>query len=186
MRATTKTVGHSRATAKPAALDSPHGPGADDIEAFGQIFVHLLHSTGRTRQQLIAAAKHDVEWSAALIMSCVLHEGPVRASVLADALQSDPSTISRRVASLVKDGLLERLADPVDGRASLLGLTPKGRAALNEHIRARNEHLARMLADWSDRDLQRFTTLLRRFAQDYERYRPNLVPGKVVASGEEP
>ena len=57
------------------------------------------------------------------MLKCLQTEGPLRAGALADCLQSDPSTVSRQVAALVKDGLLERRADPDDGRASLLVLT---------------------------------------------------------------
>ena len=72
---------------------------------------------------MLAAAAHDVEWSAHVLLRCLAHEGPMRAGALAEMLQSDPSTVSRQVAALVKDGLLERQADPADGRASLLVLT---------------------------------------------------------------
>ncbi|MEM9517554.1 MAG: MarR family winged helix-turn-helix transcriptional regulator [Actinomycetota bacterium] len=41
-----------------------------------------------------------------------------------------PSHMSRRVERAVGDGLVERLADPDDRRASLIGLTDHGRAQL--------------------------------------------------------
>ena len=43
---------------------------------------------------------------------------------LAAAVHSDPSTVSRQVAALVRAGLIERQADPEDGRASVLVPTP--------------------------------------------------------------
>ena len=73
---------------------------------------------------------------------CVHNEGPMRAGALAECLQSDPSTVSRQVAALVKDGLLERRADPADGRASLLVLTAKADAVLAEHDRIRLDYFA--------------------------------------------
>ncbi len=146
----------------------------EDIAAFADTFSRLTRASVRMRQQFLAAAKHNVEWSASVIITCVTNEGPLRASALAEAVQSDPSTISRQVATLVKDGLLERRADPVDGRASLLVITPKGEAAYRAQMEMRNEHFAAMLTGWSERDLRRLTVLLHRFTDAYDKYRPHL------------
>ena len=43
--------------------------------------------------------------------------GPQRSGALAEAVHSDPSTISRQVAHLVRLGLVERTADPEDREA---------------------------------------------------------------------
>jgi DNA-binding MarR family transcriptional regulator len=157
----------------------------EDVAAFSETFSRLMRSAMRTRQQFLAAAKHNVEWSASVIINCVACGGPIRTTAIAEVVQSDPSTVSRQVASLVNEGLLERRADPVDGRASLLVITPKGEAAYREIEGVRNEHFAGMLSGWSERDLRRFTALLRRFTDDYETYRPQFFAVKNAASGEE-
>jgi hypothetical protein len=59
-------------------------------------------------------------------------DGPRRAGALADAVHSDPSTISRQIGHLVKLGYVERTADPEDGRATLLAATDEGRRVLEE------------------------------------------------------
>jgi DNA-binding MarR family transcriptional regulator len=151
-----------------------------DIAAFSAEFIRLM----RARQRALAAAKDNVRWAASVIISCVAN-GPLRASALAENVQSDPSTISRQVAALVREGLLERRADPVDGRASLLVTTPKGDAAHREQIGMRTRHFARMLADWDERDVRQFTALLRRFTDDFERYGPQFHPGKDQTNAEE-
>ena len=172
-----------RKVASTAATESSLA--AEDIAAFADAFTKLTRSSVRTRQQFLAAAKHNVEWSASVIISYVVHEGPLRASALAETVQSDPSTISRQVATLVKDGLLERRADPVDGRASLLVATAKGHAAYRAQVEMRNEHFAEMLASWGERDLRRFTALLRRFTDDYDKYRPHLFDERDAVTDEE-
>ena len=139
-----------------------------DVVAVSDQFVRLMRTFNKARARMLAAAAHDVEWSAHMVLKCVEHEGPLRASAIADVLHSDPSTVSRQVASLVKDGLLERRADPDDGRASLLALTPKADTVLAEHDRIRLDYFARMLDGWSDTDLRRFAGLLDRFTQAYE------------------
>jgi DNA-binding MarR family transcriptional regulator len=111
---------------------------------------------------------HDVEWSAHLLLKTLSVEGPMRSSALAERIESDPSTVSRQVASLVKDGLLERRADPGDGRACLLVPTDRAAAVISEHNEIRLEHFGRMLAGWSEDDLRRFAGLLERFTADFE------------------
>src|SRR5664279_3483631 len=108
--------------AHPAATEQPS---REDVVAVADTFMSLMRSFNRAKARMLAAAQHDVEWSAHMVLRCLANDGPMRSSALADCLQSDPSTISRQVAAMVKDGLLERRADPEDGRASLLVLTPK-------------------------------------------------------------
>src|ERR1700761_4947179 len=91
------------------------------------------------KSPLLALARDDADWSAHLLITRLAAEGPVRASELAEKVQADPSTVSRQVASLVKSGYVERRADPVDGRASLLVLTDRGQEFYAEHLRLRNE-----------------------------------------------
>jgi DNA-binding MarR family transcriptional regulator len=130
--------------------------------------VELMRSFHRAKTRYLAMAEHDVEWSSQVILRQVAHNGPMRASAIADYLHSDPSTVSRQVATMVKEGLLERRADPEDGRASILALTPKADAVIAEHENLRRAHFAEMLSNWTERDLSRFATLLRRFTEDFE------------------
>jgi DNA-binding MarR family transcriptional regulator len=78
----------------------------------------------------------------------------------------DPSTVSRSVAALVRLGLVRRLADPADGRASLLALTASGRTALDETHRWYDELLAGALHEWTPRELADFAAMLHRFSTD--------------------
>jgi DNA-binding MarR family transcriptional regulator len=117
---------------------------------------------------MLAAAAADVEWSAHVVLRQISVDGPMRAATLAEALQSDPSTVSRQVAPLVQRGLLERRADPDDGRASLLVLTDKGHALMAEHDQVRLARFAEMLSGWTDSELSEFAELLARFTTAYE------------------
>jgi len=78
----------------------------------------------------------------------------------------DPSTVSRAVAALVRSGLVARTADPADGRASVLTVTPLGRQALDEFNRLADERLAGALRHWSPEDIAVLAALLRRFSAD--------------------
>jgi DNA-binding MarR family transcriptional regulator len=78
----------------------------------------------------------------------------------------DPSTISRAVAALVRTGLVARTADPTDGRASRLVMTPRGREVLEDVMGWYDDLLAEALHDWSADDLNSLAALLERFAGD--------------------
>jgi DNA-binding MarR family transcriptional regulator len=139
-----------------------------DVAEVADTFVSLMRSFVRARTRFLAAAAHDVDWAAHIVLKTLATAGPMRASDLAGCIQSDPSTVSRQVAALVKEGLVERQADPADGRASLLALTPRAASVIAEHDEVRLRHFADMLEDWSERDLRRFSSLLRRFTATFD------------------
>ena len=56
-------------------------------------------------------------------------EGPQRPGALGRRLGISPSTVSRNLGLLEERGLIERVADPRDGRASRVRLTRRGRSA---------------------------------------------------------
>jgi DNA-binding MarR family transcriptional regulator len=153
-------------TAGSVQVDTGARPSVGEV---ADTVVQLMRSLQRAKARYLALARHDVEWSAQLILRQIAHHGPMRTGAIAECMQSDPSTISRQVAAMVKDGLLERRADPEDGRASILALTDKADAVIAEHERLRHTHFEDLLADWTERDLSRFATLLRRFAADLDK-----------------
>ncbi len=103
------------------------------------------------------------------------HLGPRRASDLAEQLCADPSTVSRQVAHLVKGGLVERQADPDDGRASILVPTELGRAKVREHSQRRGAALKPVIADWSAQDRADFLRLITKFTEGIEAHREELI-----------
>jgi DNA-binding MarR family transcriptional regulator len=155
-------------------------PPRAEVAAVADQFIAMMRTLKKARARMVAAAAHDVDWSSQLVLRYIASEGQMRASDLAEHLESDPSTVSRQVAALVKDGLLERRADPADGRASLLALTPEARTVLAEHDRIRLEHFALALDGWSDSDLHRFAGLLRRFTEAYEATTGNWINDRIA------
>lgn len=99
----------------------------------------------------------------------LLCDGPMRSGALAEAVHSDASTVSRQVAALVERGLIERAADPVDGRATVLTVTEAGRASAQEIRRRRHDNIAAVTSEWSDAERTEFARLLGRFVTDFER-----------------
>jgi DNA-binding MarR family transcriptional regulator len=93
---------------------------------------------------------------------------PVRQGALADVMHADPSTVSRHVAALVDRGLVRRVADESDGRASRLVITDAGHTALQDLCAEREAHLDSVTADWDADDLAAFTRLFGRLIDDLE------------------
>jgi DNA-binding MarR family transcriptional regulator len=141
----------------------------DQVATVADNIVALMCSLGRAKTRMMTRGPDDVEWSAQVLLRRLARRGPMRASELAGWLHADPSTVSRQVAALVRAGLLERRADPEDGRASILALTPKADDLVAAHEQRRAEHFAALLAGWSGDDLTRFAELLARFTADYEK-----------------
>ncbi len=148
-----------------------------DAAAVGRIsdgLQRLIHLSNRLKAQAIARAQHDVEWSSNMTIAVLAHHGPMRSSALAEALSADPSSVSRTVAALVADGMIERRPDPSDGRASLLVPTDKAHEVLQRHREVRDSHFGRVVSGWNERDLDDFARLLNRFTDDFETYKYNL------------
>jgi DNA-binding MarR family transcriptional regulator len=124
-------------------------------------FMRLVHAL-KTQ-----AAKNDSGDRAALVLLFPLvRMGPLRQGALAELVHADPSTVSRHVAALVERGLVQRVADESDGRASRLHVTDAGHAALDALRRDRENHFAQVTARWDTDDLATLTTLLGRFLDD--------------------
>lgn len=91
-------------------------------------------------------------------------EGALRLGALGRRLGITPSTLTRNLARLEQSGRVERITDPEDGRASLVGLTREGVAAAARIERMEEEFareiLERLPADRRSRALDGLADLL--------------------------
>lgn len=86
-----------------------------------------------------------------------------RPKALAEELGVNPSSVTRRIQALVKDGWLEAASDQSDGRSSLLRLTERGEAALQAFLERSVTVIRELLADWPEDDLRHLAELLPRY-----------------------
>lgn len=142
-----------------------------DVDALSQELVRLVRLVDRTRADCATRCGEGLERAAYLLLARLVAEGPQRLSVLAEAVHSDLSTVSRQVAQLVALELVQRHPDPRDGRAARLTATEAGQRVFDEHRRIRNQHTAAVLAGWPAQDVQRLVALLDRLNTDFETYR---------------
>lgn len=159
--------GHHETTAPP--VDSQVEP---DVDLADQI-IRLVRTWSSLKAKMVSTVDPDVGTLFLLIR--MIKDGPTRAKDLAEATSADQSTISRQVAALVKAGLIERQADPDDGRASILVPTPSGRAKVDDHFANRGRALEPLVADWAAAEREQFVHLLRRFNVNLDARRDEVV-----------
>jgi DNA-binding MarR family transcriptional regulator len=152
----------------------------DAVASVTESFIDLQRTVRRSKARLLAAAGNDVESATHLLLHTVESEGPMRASALAASVHADLSTVSRQVAALVGRGLLERRADQVDGRASLLAVTGAGRVAIAEHEQGRQAFFDDVLTGWSTRELRQFAQQMERFTAAYDHVHSAVVSRRAV------
>jgi DNA-binding MarR family transcriptional regulator len=134
-------------------------------EAFGRLEreIALLLRRARVISQRLSGELHpDLDGSAYGLLALLQDLGPLRAGDLVTRLGQDKSTVSRQVAKLVELGLVDRTADPVDGRAQVLAASQEGTARLARIRAARRSRWAADLADWPTEDVATLAELLAR------------------------
>ena len=157
---------------------APTDPGEVDAadgtnDALAGAVLDLLHKYNGIKARMVSGPEADQ--SPVFLLAKLVLGGPKRSGELAAALCADPSTVSRQAAALVKAGLVERQADPEDGRASLLVPTEAGLQRVEQHRERRGTAIAPVVQDWSADDRATFLRLLRRYSAGVETHRDAIV-----------
>jgi DNA-binding MarR family transcriptional regulator len=113
--------------------------------------------------------QHQFSLSQGSVLGRLDREGPQSTSKLAAAERVRPQSMGQTVAELEAQGLVERHADPSDGRSSLIELTVAGRVELREDRGRREGWLAEALEQSFDNEerevLDRAVKLLARLGE---------------------
>lgn len=166
----TQSTKTASTTAPPVPDDRREREQYDHAEAVVDQIVRFARLMKRAGARFASQQRDGVEQAAYILLAVLATEGPQRTTALAEAVHSDTSTVSRQVGALVRHGLVERQADPADGRACLLAATPSGAACFEHQRRARTEQIADVLGHWTAADLTTVATLLARLNTDFETY----------------
>ncbi|SFF56385.1 MarR family winged helix-turn-helix transcriptional regulator [Blastococcus tunisiensis] len=125
--------------------------------------VGLLLRRARAISARLAGELHpDLDGAAYGLLALLQDSGPLRASEVVARLGLDKSTVSRQVAHLVDLGLVDRSADPVDGRAQVLTPSAEGSARLSRIRDVRRARWESDLEDWPAADVAQLAELLGR------------------------
>jgi DNA-binding MarR family transcriptional regulator len=152
------------ASTAPAGATDPVGR-LEDVRSLSDLFPRFMRLAAAHKAQLNGEGR---DRAALVLLFPIKRMGPVRQGALADVMHADPSTVSRHVAALVDRGLVRRVADESDGRASRLVITDAGHSALHDLCTERESHLDSVTAGWDAADLATFTRLFGRLIDDLE------------------
>jgi DNA-binding MarR family transcriptional regulator len=139
-------------------------PGAAIADTLGRLLQR------GTRARLYAGLTADLD--AALdestypVISGLARLGPQSAARLGAAIGIDRSVVSRHATRLERAGLVERLPDPADQRATLLHLTPRGRQAVQQMRQRLASAFDDYLATWPPGEARVFAASLARFTEE--------------------
>jgi len=157
----------------PPGIDEPTLELDESAEQIAASVITMMRQFNTIKSRVALGSEGDT--SPLFLLVKLAHLGPRRASDLAEQLCADPSTVSRQVASLVKSGLVERQADPDDGRASLLVPTELGRVKVREHAHRRGATMKPVIADWSAQDRDDFLRLMNKYIEGIEAHREQMI-----------
>jgi DNA-binding MarR family transcriptional regulator len=99
----------------------------------------------RTARRLRQEAGTDLGPSQVAALATIDREGPLTPSGVARIERVQRPTATRIVARLESEGLVERVADPVDRRSFTVSATPKGTALMRTLRTRKTAYLARRL-----------------------------------------
>jgi DNA-binding MarR family transcriptional regulator len=136
---------------------------ADELGRLEQEVGVLIRRVKRVIGERARAVHPDLQPASYLMLTYLAGEGPQRSSVMSERFGVDKGAISRQVQHLMDLGLLDREADPDDGRAMLISASPDAVHRLEAINRDRRRWLDEQLAGWSEDDLREFVTGLARY-----------------------
>jgi DNA-binding MarR family transcriptional regulator len=133
-----------------------------------ELSARLRLAVARTARRLRQEAGTALSASLTSALATIERRGPLTPSELADLERVQRPTATRIVAKLEAAGLVDRAADPSDGRVSLVSASREGTALLRALRTRKDAYLARRLAELDATDvetLERATDVLERLLE---------------------
>lgn len=136
-------------------------------------FAQLIRWAGRPEvHRYLIGTSPDLTPTDAALLEYFSRNGPVRLSDLAARQRVDKSTITPQVRRLEEKGLVQRSADPRDGRATLLSISVQGRE-IQRRIRIAGAGIFdEILSTWTPADREALGSLLVRFSEQLVQHDP--------------
>ncbi len=138
-------------------------PGTPAVDAAVETIQREMTAFARRARASAGRMHPELSLVSYTLLGHLEESGGCRATDLASHHVLDKSTVSRQVAALERDGLIERRVDPEDHRVHVLHLTDAGRDLLAQVTRSRRVAFRERLAGWSQDDLARFASYLLRY-----------------------
>jgi MarR family 2-MHQ and catechol resistance regulon transcriptional repressor len=120
-----------------------------------RLFALLVRERGRFGEE-----PDELTTTQRLALATVVDEGPLRLHALATLMGTTDPTATRTVDSLEASGLVERTADPADGRGVLVAATTKGARTVARKREQLVRLLQQLLSRMPDEELTQLVDLL--------------------------
>jgi DNA-binding MarR family transcriptional regulator len=132
---------------------------------------HLRNAIVRTSRALRqeTAGESGLSPTQTAVLATINRSGPLTPSELAEIERVKRPTMTRTLACLESEGLIERTPDPTDGRSFLVAINDAGRERMARLRRRKNAYLARRLRDLDPEEVEtlaRAAELLERMRED--------------------
>lgn len=115
----------------------PHSVGGDAVEPLTRRIARDLHMLGALTRELlegdVSSGRAQATFTQVVLLRWLDAGGPRRSKLIARFLGVSAPATSQIVTRLKRKGLVLGRPDPTDGRAELLGITPRGRAFVERH-----------------------------------------------------
>ena len=124
----------------------------------------LLMRAGDSRLRPLGLASAQIP-----VVAMLKHYGPMTQKQLAEMAQIEQPSMAQTLARMERDGLVERRADPADGRSSFVHLTTLATGKLPEAQKALNQGERKMLAGLDEDETAVLLDLLQRVVANLEK-----------------
>jgi DNA-binding MarR family transcriptional regulator len=128
-------------------------PGSASKRDLSGLAAQLRLVITRTARRLRQEAASDLGPSQSAALATIERHGPLTPSELARLERIQRPTATRIVARLEEARLVERVADPADGRSFTVSATADGRALMNKLRTRKTAYLTRRLRGLDEEDL---------------------------------
>jgi DNA-binding MarR family transcriptional regulator len=129
----------------------------------------LRLAIARTARRLRQEAGAELSPTQTAALATIDRHGPLTPSELAVRERIQRPTVTRLIARLEEDGLVQRTRDPQDRRSSLVALAPAGRELLARGRTRKDAYLSRRLRELDSDDratLERAAAILERLLEE--------------------
>jgi DNA-binding MarR family transcriptional regulator len=122
-------------------------------DAAARLRLAIVRTARRLRQEAAGETGGLTPTSTAALATIERH-GPLTPSELAELERVKRPTVTRTLGCLDREGLIERAADPDDGRSALVSLNASGRERLRRLRGRKNAYLTRRMRNLRDEDVE--------------------------------
>ncbi|MBP3036979.1 winged helix-turn-helix transcriptional regulator [Arthrobacter sp. zg-ZUI100] len=156
---------------------SEQAPGAEHPENEPAIetlehALSVLWRRARSNSHKVAREVHpDMEPAAYGLLLLLQQQEAMRLTDIAASIGIGKPSVSRQIVMLENLGLVQKHADPQDGRAQTISLTAEGAQALARTQAARKELFRTLLAGWEQEELVQLGSLLTKLNDSYAQAR---------------